>query len=208
MTIKAFLKNALCGTTEAPCPNGKDVLQIVDCGPTLQALTRDPNKQDYFVWSFVRDPFGRLYSAYSMADSMRDPHHPEFSFEQFVLVEPKRRRYMSRTSPSHYRPQTSFLFDQNECPVFDFIGRLERFDQDLQIVLDRIGSPELQRYYDAHKNTKDMHAANTNYGERKKSSELGGKLSSAYQNPAIVEAAARDYERDFALLRFNNKIVP
>ena len=49
MTIKAFLKRALCNRTATPCPMGRNVLEIVNCATAVS------NHANYFVWSFVRD---------------------------------------------------------------------------------------------------------------------------------------------------------
>jgi Sulfotransferase family len=205
MTIKAFLKNALCGTTAKPCPMGDDVLEIVDCAAAVL------HHADYFVFSFVRNPFSRLYSGYSMADSMRSKGmmtRPEFTFSDFVMASTVERRRMSMTSPSHYLPQASFLFDkESHCPVVDFIGRLERFDEDLQIVLSKIASPELQAYYDA-KHGDMLHESNTAYGKRKQEKDLGGSLLNAFSTPELVDAAAKEFEEDFRLLGYDPTVVP
>merc|ERR1711991_1238286 len=51
-------------------------------------------------------------------------------------------------SPSHFTEQTSFILAKNpkDCSAVDFIGKLEEpfFSEDIQIVLDRIGSDELK----------------------------------------------------------------
>ena len=241
MSIKAFLKNALCGTTVQPCPMGHDVLQIVDCASAIQK-----HSNDYFVFSFVRNPFSRLYSGYSMADSMRSrgpamttwKHYqkPEFTFSDFVMGSTMKRRMMSFTSPSHYLPQVSFLFDkESNCPVVDFIGRLERFQEDLQLVVSKIASPELQSYYNTVINNANqqqqhdgggnainvnnnttpsaqqnllLHESNTAYGKRKREHDLGGSLSNAFSTPELIEAAAKEFARDFRLLGYDPTVVP
>ena len=151
MTVKAFLKRALCGTTQMPCPKGRDVLEILDCAAALY------QHADYFVFSFVRNPYSRLYSGYSMA-MLYDKNEnasllPQVSFEDFV-VKRETRSALSRVSETHYAPQSAFLFDRTHCPVFDFVGRLERFHEDLETVLSVIGSPELHHAFKmAHCNT-------------------------------------------------------
>ena len=62
-TIKGFLQRALCNGTTKACP----YLEIVDCAT---AIVAHPH---YFVFSFVRNPYSRMYSAYAMADAFR--HH-------------------------------------------------------------------------------------------------------------------------------------
>lgn len=206
MTIKAFLKKGLCrGSVQMPCAAGNDVLQIVDCG---RAVIQYP---EYFVFSFIRNPFGRIYSAYSMADSMKTKKKKEpVLFPDFVKMRLVERRQASMTSPSHYIPQVRFLFSGDHCPVFDYLGRLERFHHDLQVVLNQIQSPELQAYYDsAMKNPELLLRENcTSFGERKKQTVLGGKLSNAYETPGTVQAVVKEFASDFELLRYDPSQVP
>lgn len=67
MSIKSFLKRGLCnGITQMPCSNGgKHMLDIVSCH---EAIVSNPN---YFIWSFVRNPYSRMYSIYAMAYEYR-----------------------------------------------------------------------------------------------------------------------------------------
>ena len=46
MSVKTFLKNALCGTTAIPCPRGDDVLEIVDCS---WAVMMHSSSDNYFI---------------------------------------------------------------------------------------------------------------------------------------------------------------
>jgi hypothetical protein len=207
MTIKAFLKRALCGgTTGAEAcshENEREVLEIVNCAAALQ------DHPDYFVWSFVRNPFSRLYSGYSMADSFRNDDMPEFTFQDFATRSQFGRSRMTKASNAHFLPQTDFLFEKGTaCPVFDFLGRLEHLDQDLQTVLALVGSPELNDYVQAHNGT-IHHESNTAYGTSKTAAELHGDLRNAYQNdPLVVQAAAKEYARDFTLLGYNPNVIP
>jgi hypothetical protein len=203
MTVKAFLKKALCGEAfpaEQSCPmGGNKQLEIMDCVP---AVFHHP---DYFVFSFVRNPFARMFSAYSMADGMRTEQQkdtPMVPFDRFVQMGYAERRRVSIVSPSHYSPQVNFLFDENSCPVFDYLGRLEQFDHDMQIIINQIQSPELQTYFDSTSG-QARREKSTSFGERKKEAELDGKLSNAYRSGETVETVASIYNVDFELLRYD-----
>ena len=240
MTLKTFLKMALCGSTQKPCQQGNHVLEIVNCGTAVQQY------QDYFVWSFVRNPFSRMYSAYAMAMEYRGHNtqgtsrtirqrrksttqntttKPEFTFEEFVLKgRGSSRGSLSHMSPVHFAPQTRFLFDAKDCPVFDYLGHLETFHDDLKTVLQHIGSPEMERYF--YQNFTNAHGTvhkskDTSYGSQHKQKELqGGNLQRAYKNDdaninnnnnsrqKIQEAVAREFAKDFSLLGYDPTRVP
>ena len=197
MTIKTLLKRGLCGGVTQTCAD----LQIVDCDTAVE------DYRNYFVFSFVRNPFSRIYSAYSMAASMQRPNWRSASFEDFVTMSRGQRRNASKTAPAHYEPQVNFLMDYSNCPVFDFLGRLERFREDMQIILNQIQSPDLQAYFTST-GGKDLRENCTSFGERKKQSELGGNLRNAYQSQATVDAVAQEFESDFTLLGYDPTRVP
>lgn len=205
MTVKAFLKRALCGgRTQMPCATGRDVLEIVNCGSALQQYP------EYFVFSFVRNPYSRLYSGYSMAilydrRQQKEKAAPVVlaSFPDFALHK-NIRALASPVSASHYIPQSMFLFDGNDCPVFDFLGRLEHFEKDFIEILKIIDSRELIH---AFENGTLQHEESTAYGSRNLLLLQGG-LKGAYANAEVKLAVAREYERDFRLFGYNVTTIP
>ena len=197
MTIKTLLKRGLCGGVTQECAD----LRIVDCTSAVRGFPH------YFVFSFVRNPFSRIYSAFSMADSMPRRNLAPVSFDKFATMTRGERRDTSKTSPTHYNPQVNFLMDHSYCPVFDFLGRLERFRDDMQIILNQIQSPDLQAYFTSTGGN-DLRDNCTSFGERKKQSELGGKLRNAYRSQTTVDAIAQEFESDFTLLGYDPTQVP
>lgn len=213
ISLKGFLKDALCGTEDkvsssfsgsrAPfsCKAGMNVLQIVDCA---QAIRQHP---DYFVWSFIRNPYSRFYSGYAMAAGYkRNPHdEPKFSFEDFAL-HPDRRRALSRgVSSSHYLPQTAFLFDRMGCPVFDYLGHLEKLNEDLKTVLEFIGSPELIDYAAAMNGV--HHTTGTAFGKALKSRDPSFDLQNVF-NKKLQQSTVTEYASDFRLLGYDERVIP
>lgn len=111
---------------------------------------------EYFTFSFVRNPWSRFLSAYTFLSAggigPRDKMHreqyikPYSSFEEFV-----RNIFKIKISNQlHFRLQTTFVNDK-----VDFIGRFENFQEDFDTICDRIGIP---RYELPHKNkTKHKH---------------------------------------------------
>lgn len=96
-----------------------------------------------FVFSFVRNPWDRVYSAYKFAcigntESMgvRNPAQyaiPEFSsFERFL------KEWLIKQDVSRldfiFRPQYLFLTDKAGNILPDFIGKLENINQDILVI--------------------------------------------------------------------------
>lgn len=210
MTMKAFLKKALCGgSTQMPCVSGTNVLQIVDCGT---ALSHYP---EYFVFSFVRNPYSRLYSGYSMAtmygkeevgsnDLQRRREEKVVSFRDFAL-QPRVRQHVSQVSTSHYVPQSAFLYDKNSCPVFDYIGRLEHFQEDLLEILKLIGSRELLDAF--HNGTLLQYEQSTAYGSRNLQ-HGANSLSRVYKDEQVRDAVAHEFASDFELFGYDAQVLP
>eukprot|EP01083_Nonionella_stella_P136518 415449_1 len=69
--------------------------------------------------------------------------YANFSFHDFIMAHQKQRQKMSITHASHYVPQAKFLSDRKNCPIFDYIGRLEHYDDDLLRIINEIE----KRYY-------------------------------------------------------------
>jgi len=115
------------------------------------ALKEHPELSEYFVFGFVRNPWARMYSWYAMmkraeADAAAGvpkavkqvnknrfwkrvlPNYPDF--ESFVLRGPDEQRELRK-------PQIDYLRTKGRRA--DFIGRQERFDEDLMKVWDRLG---------------------------------------------------------------------
>ena len=104
---------------------------------------------DYFSFSFVRNPWDRLVSAFFFLDAggctpkdkaLRNKYIAQYSgdFEHFVtefITSPY------RDSIIHLRPQYQFII-QNEQVAIDFLGRYERLSDDFALVCDRMRIPQ------------------------------------------------------------------
>lgn len=142
---------------------------------------------DVFVFSFVRHPIARVLSAY--ADKIcgraqqkagilralgRDPEDrsQEVSFDAFVGV-------IADQPPMdlnpHWRPQVHNLVP--DLLPYDFIGRVERFGADLEVLQARLGLPD---YPMTTRNRK------------------GGRVDpEALMTPELEAKLTRLYQRDF-----------
>ncbi|KUJ85125.1 hypothetical protein AVO45_17900 [Ruegeria marisrubri] len=133
---------------------------------------------DYFKFAFVRNPWDRFVSAYHYV-AQRRPELTEVTshktFEDFVpafAADPER-----FLSIRYFRPQWSYLIDDQGNSPADFVGRFERFDDDLQTILARLG---IQRSLMRH---------------RKKSKRSDYReYYDVWRRDAIAEIYARDIE--------------
>lgn len=99
------------------------------------ALTVDANQyQNYFKFTFVRNPWLRTYSWYQNA--IRDPIHqknyridPSLSFEQFVS---------QFIGTGFLRPQTYWLKNFEGNIAMDFVGKFENLQQDFAQVCEKL----------------------------------------------------------------------
>jgi len=99
--------------------------------------------RQYFSFTFVRNPYTRLFSAYRFLKNggfnKRDAnwaaeHFIEFStFDEFVC------EWVSSDNIwkyDHFKPQHSFVCDVNSIPEVDFVGRVENIDNDFRKVCE------------------------------------------------------------------------
>ncbi|KAL3787219.1 hypothetical protein HJC23_012340 [Cyclotella cryptica] len=201
---KEFLRKSLCGENDNDCTKvDPRVIRPFSCRHAV-------NIDGYFVFSFVRNPFSRMYSMYSMMDGF--PVNPDLrgrvteniSFQDFVMTEPKSRKKFTKMHPSHYYNQTDFLFSRNSCPSFDFLGRVEHFDDDMRTILEHLNATKMIAYLDKLGGV--IHPANT-WGANKKKS-IGGDLRMEYRAQELRHRVATVYSKDFDLLGYDAHEVP
>lgn len=93
----------------------------------------------YFVFAFVRSPYARAYSLWKFLRRWKDgPHHAlaaKLSFEDFIASEDVRSGAIDIA-----KSQTSWLADAEGRLMdgIDFVGRVERFDEDFAFILSTI----------------------------------------------------------------------
>lgn len=196
--IKSFLRKGLCGFSQPgdPCPEGPESFSMeMTC---IDMVKKYPH---YFTWTLARNPFSRMFSAYSMSLAYAKSY---IRFETFVLNKVLRKK-STRMSKYHYLPQEWFLFDENNCPIFDFLGRLEHVEEDMSYVLEKIDSPELKRVFLAQNKT--ILKLNTR-GQKRRQQFHGDDLNLIYENDALRRTVAEEFANDFRLLGYNPNVVP
>ena len=143
-----------------------------------------------FKFSFVRNPWDRLVSWWSMIDNARnhvDQDQPPNSFFGYVLKRAKTfEDFLLRCddeivdSDGHkwiFRNQIDYLVDDAGSLIVDFVGRFERLQEDFNEISYRLGrSPTTLPW-----TNNSRHASYTEY-----------------YTPATAEIVARRYSRDVA----------
>lgn len=125
---------------------------------------------------------------------------------------------MSRTDMSHYLPQSNFLADRGGCPIFDYVGRLEYYAEDLLRSIQHIEkryrskageqasltpTPLMMHFQDRLGPDGRIQAVNgTSYGKRRKENHVDGGIASAYSDKEVVQKVVREYKADFNLFGY------
>jgi Sulfotransferase family len=122
-----------------------------------RALKQVENPDDYFKFAFVRDPWDRLVSWYTMIDEARrgvaEPRALRRikknnlfkyvlrcgpTFDEFVK-NCTEKQWMGNCYYSFTFNQLRYLTDKNGEVLVDYIGRFENFAQDISHVFDMLG---------------------------------------------------------------------
>ena len=107
---------------------------------------RDPNKfAEYFKFTFVRNPWDRLVSAYFFLKGGGSNSFDKLwykknislydSFDEFVC---KWVNDKNVNSWIHFIPQYKFIFDKDANNQVDFIGKFERLEKDVHFICDKL----------------------------------------------------------------------
>lgn len=197
-----FLRKSLCGEEDKDCKRvDPHILRPSGCRAAILNYT------SYFTFSFVRNPFSRMYSMYSMMDGFPIESGKKvtdtFSFHDFVM-KPNERKNHTAMHAGHYDRQKNFIFSNLTCPSFDFLGRVEHYDEDMRTILNYLNATKLVNYLDGIGGS--VKPANTWGSDKKKS--IGGDLRKEYISKQVVRTVAAVYRKDFELLGYSKDDVP
>jgi hypothetical protein len=98
-----------------------------------------------YKFCFVRNPYDRLFSAYTFLKkggindqdlAFSEKHlHEYLDFEDFVLRGLEKKEIMEWV---HFRPQHTFVCDDNDKMVMDFVGKMENINEDFSYLCKQI----------------------------------------------------------------------
>jgi hypothetical protein len=109
---------------------------------------------DYFKFTFVRNPWAREVSMYSYKQKMaHEWKHGLAKFSKKIptdLIQGKNCNEFIKKHPTlkdaimktHITSQYDFIYDKNGKQLIDFIGKLENLQEDFNTICDKIGIPK------------------------------------------------------------------
>ena len=197
-SIQLCLANYYVGQEKISKPQewNRETIRVVENKTAFHATQKQifEISRNTFIFAFVRNPYERLYSAYknkvmepleSGAKNILSNHGITLgmSFEAFVDIVCD---IPDGKIDRHLRSQSWFLtFEGNLIP--NYIGRLESFDEDWEVLSNQFGLPT-----PSHKNsTKKSKNSNALEGF---SSELQGKVY-------------KRYEQDFVIFKYKSNLL-
>tara|TARA_B100000780_G_scaffold135191_1_gene94710 strand:- start:3217 stop:3888 length:672 start_codon:yes stop_codon:yes gene_type:complete len=145
----------------------------------FNSIALNIKNEKYFSFTFVRNPFDRLYSAYKFLQNggmnhldklVFQTHLSEFNdFEDFILNGLNRKLIYKIT---HLIPQHEYLCDKKGSILVDFVGRFEHLERDI-LLLSTILSKDIKLSHHNYNKKLDYREAYT--------SEMINKVNQIYQ---------------------------
>ena len=138
-----------------PRTGGTTVHKVLDKYATavpdhVTAIEARMNWPSYFCYTFMRNPYTRMVSCYE-CQFPREPNHyhlpqepDSLTFDRYVeiITDGWHDDYDSGGSPNfqHWRPQTDWIFDDDDRLIVDYIGHTETLEKDVNEISRLIGA--------------------------------------------------------------------
>jgi len=115
-----------------------------------QIITAKPECKDYTSFTFIRNPFSRIVSEYKYAkkesqincDHIKSNSGLNLSFKEFCKdLEHNLKHYCYEF---HDKSLCDYVLNADGSERVNYIGRLENFQKDFDIICDKIGIPQKQ----------------------------------------------------------------
>jgi hypothetical protein len=136
--------------------------EYVDCGYISQQ-----DFDNYFKFSFVRNPWSRLVSEYRYRNFLSHK-----SFKDFVMHKLPKPGWDDKYR--HVMPQSDMLYDNNGRLLVDFVGKFENLQQDFDQVCIQLGfnDSRLPHINSSDKKSRELRRKARNIFHRNKESSL------------------------------------
>ena len=156
----------------------------------FNSIALNIKNEKYFSFTFVRNPFDRLYSAYIFLKKGGMNHHDRLAFEthlsefedfeDFVLNGLDNKLISQIT---HLIPQHEYLCDKTGIILVDFIGRFENLDKDILLLSKKLN--------------KDIKLSHHNYNKKKDYREV--------YTDEMIEKVYQVYQKDIDIFEYSFK---
>lgn len=132
-----------------------------DRNPNCQLIVNQQQFNDYFKFTFVRNPWDRLYSVYEYVKTHKN-HKKQFNMLPDTTFKEFLKSYIE-SGRLFFRSQLSYIQDVDGSIPLDFIGRFENLQEDFDIVRQKLGTNKIPHLTHSNKSS--------NYGYKKKYDE-------------------------------------
>jgi hypothetical protein len=111
----------------------------------FNSIALNIKNEDYFSFSFVRNPFDRLYSAYKFLNAGGMNHLDKLAFQthlsvfedfEDLILNGLNKKLIYQIT--HFIPQHEYLCDKSGNILVDFIGRFEDLESDTLLLSKRL----------------------------------------------------------------------
>ena len=101
---------------------------------------------NYFKFSFVRNPFSKCVSEYKWDRIVCKPMDFKswVKFELSNLINNSRSKSIHERRRMHNTPQHDFIYDTDDQLLVDFVGKFENLQKDFDTACGKIGIPQQQ----------------------------------------------------------------
>lgn len=103
------------------------------------------NISNFFTFSFVRNPYQRLYSAYNYLKQGGINSHDKRAFETHLFQFKNFKDFVLNGLNEkliqeiiHFTPQTNFICDSSDNILIDFVGKFENISKDIKHIENRM----------------------------------------------------------------------
>lgn len=137
----------LLETLHSPTPVNKLYGELNQVKHLSARQTLNSKSQNYFKFSFVRNPWDKLVSAYFYRKH-RSGRYKSMNFRQFVKYRVKHWKinttYSGKLNKKFFwsADQYDWLCGSDGEVIVDFVGKVENFQNDFNHICDRIGIPQ------------------------------------------------------------------
>ena len=153
----------------------------------FNSIVLDIKHEKYFSFTFVRNPFDRLFSTFMFLKKGGMNNHDRLAFdtylsrfedfEDFVLNGLDRKVIFEIT---HFIPQHEYLCDRHGNVLVDFVGRFENLENDVKLLSERLN--------------KDIRLNHFNYNNKK-------DYISVYSEE-MISVVSKIYEKDLTTFKY------